>query len=584
MECGIVVLPRNSRRLCFFSLQAWLGAQRDLRAAGSFYNTAGGLDLRTQNCSSRLRAFETLDMGSIDPNVEKWAARLQNLTVTPLSRDYPESSSVLDAAAKRPIEALEDSTASSSEVEALKSLCSLKYAPFTVLLTAYAILISRLTGDEDVSIGVSVDSRPFILRLPLTAARQFSSVLLAVHSQLQEAKSSGSERPPLLAIQDRLSTAILFRFAIFDGVATSSRSYGDSIETTDLVLRVLCEDGQNARLSGFYNQRLFSSVRIRAILAQIFCLVAAAASNPEESIGRLNLMTPQQRDLLPDPTRDLRWSSFRGAIQDIFSNNAEADPERICVVETKSRTSPQRTFTYRQIHEASNVLAHYLVRSGIQRGEVVMVYAHRGVDLVVAVMGVLKAGATFSVIDPAYPPDRQNIYLEVAQPRALVIIEKASKEAGQLSETVRSFISRNLDLRAEVPALALEDDGRLLGGMIEGFDVLAAYRENKTHGPGVVVGPDSTPTLSFTSGSEGKPKGVRGRHFSLAYYFDWMSERFRLSKEDKFTMLSGIAHGTSSHIESKNIRELMSSHPRSYSERHFHTAIFRCSTVGPSQR
>ena len=241
--------------------------------------------------------------------------------------------------------------------------------------------------------------------------------------------------------------------------------------------------------------------------------------------------------LLPDPTTDLHWSDFRGAIQDIFHENALRHPDRPCVVETVGRT-----FSYLQIDQASNILAHHLVQSGVQRNEVVMVYAHRGVDLVVAVMGVLKAGATFSVIDPAYPPDRQNIYLDVARPRALVVIEKASQEAGQVADKVRAFIAEHLELRTEVPALALQEDGTLLGGSVLGVDVLYAQTPLRAESPGVVVGPDSTPTLSFTSGSEGRPKGVCGRHFSLAYYFPWMAQRFSLTPEDRFTMLSGIAH------------------------------------------
>ncbi|KAH8687352.1 L-aminoadipate-semialdehyde dehydrogenase-like protein large subunit [Tricladium varicosporioides] len=245
---------------------------------------------------------------------------------------------------------------------------------------------------------------------------------------------------------------------------------------------------------------------------------------------------------LPDPTADLHWSAFRGAIQDIFAANAEAHPDRLCVVETATATSPRREFTYLQINEASNILAHHLVQSGIQRGEVVMSYSHRGVDLVVTVMGILKAGATFSVIDPSYPPDRQNIYLDVARPRALVVIDKATREAGELTEKVRHFIHEHLELRTEVPGLELKDDGTLIGGKIDGKDVLSEQVSLKSKGPGVVVGPDSTPTLSFTSGSEGRPKGVRGRHYSLAYYFDWMAEQFKLTKDDKFTMLSGIAH------------------------------------------
>ncbi|KAI5927913.1 L-aminoadipate-semialdehyde dehydrogenase-like protein large subunit [Camillea tinctor] len=245
---------------------------------------------------------------------------------------------------------------------------------------------------------------------------------------------------------------------------------------------------------------------------------------------------------LPDPTSDLHWSAFRGAIQDIFTENAKKHPDRLCVVETASSTSPRREFTYRQIDEASNIVAHHLVQAGIQRNEVVMSYSHRGVDLVVTVMGILKAGATFSVLDPSYPPDRQIIYLDVARPRALVVIAKATREAGQISDKVRSFITETLEIRTEIPALELSDDGTLVGGAIGGKDVLAGQAALKENGPGVLVGPDSHPTLSFTSGSEGRPKGVLGRHYSLAYYFDWMAERFRITPDDKITMLSGIAH------------------------------------------
>ena len=152
------------------------------------------------------------------------------------------------------------------------------------------------------------------------------------------------------------------------------------------------------------------------------------------------------------------------------------------------------------------------------------------------------AGATFSVLDPLYPPDRQVIYLDVSRPRGIIILQRAIEEAGQLTQIVKDFIVQTLDLRVQIPALKLQDDGTLIGGIVNGEDCLEEHASNKTSMPGVLVGPDSTPTLSFTSGSEGRPKGVKGRHYSLAYYFDWMAERFGLSENDSFTMLSGIAH------------------------------------------
>ncbi|KAK4231115.1 hypothetical protein QBC38DRAFT_466864 [Podospora fimiseda] len=245
---------------------------------------------------------------------------------------------------------------------------------------------------------------------------------------------------------------------------------------------------------------------------------------------------------LPDPTIDLDWSGYVGSIQEHFRAQVEAHPERTCVVETKSSTTPERRFTYRQIYEASNTLAWHLHNAGVTNGDVVMIWAHRSVDLVVALMGILASGATMTVLDPAYPPARQQIYLEVSQPRALLRIGRATDENGPLAPMVQQYIDENLQLKAEVPDLRLRDDGSLHGGEIDGKDIFADVRQLASAPPDVIVGPDSNPTLSFTSGSEGRPKGVLGRHFSLVKYFGWMAERFGLSSESRYTLLSGIAH------------------------------------------
>jgi L-aminoadipate-semialdehyde dehydrogenase len=148
-----------------------------------------------------------------------------------------------------------------------------------------------------------------------------------------------------------------------------------------------------------YNQILFSPKRIQYLFSQLATIIETGAQQQSMPVGQIPLSdSGVEGSPLPDPTADLHWSQWRGAITDIFSKNAKAHPERTCIVESMDNSSETITYNYEQIHHASNTVAHHLVASGIQREDVVMIYAYRGVDLVIAIMGVLKAGATFSVI------------------------------------------------------------------------------------------------------------------------------------------------------------------------------------------
>ena len=106
---------------------------------------------------------------------------------------------------------------------------------------------------------------------------------------------------------------------------------------------------------------------------------------------------------LPDPTIDLDWSGYVGSIQERFGEVARQHPDRVCVIETKSSEAPKRTFTYKQIYEASNALAHYLHDVGVTNGDVVMIWAHRSVDLVVSMMGTLVCSLVVMSVPLALP-------------------------------------------------------------------------------------------------------------------------------------------------------------------------------------
>ncbi|PWN25115.1 large subunit of L-aminoadipate-semialdehyde dehydrogenase [Jaminaea rosea] len=470
--------------------------------------------------------------------------------------------------------------------------------PFHFLLAAFVVLLHRYTGDTDIVIGTNSPKtgEPLILRIPIEAGDPFWQLVRRVQAVEAEAASDNAPYEDIVARLQSSSSSTsngapsspIFRVRFFDETTGSATNFLQSTAlTTDLTVFVTgpgfnldasadadtsasvetlkpgaasgtATPSRSARdpllpalsLHLSYNALLFSSSRTKHLLAQLSRIINEVAAHPTTSVGTISLRTAAENAILPNPKEDLDFCGFMGSITSIFERNAKAHPERRAIAESlpgpadamelPAPASEIRSITYQELDRASNVLAHHLISNGVQRGEVVTTYAYRGADLVVSVLATLKAGAVFSVIDPAYPPVRQNIYLQVAKPRAIVVLAKA----GSLHANVRKCIQEELEVRVEVPALELLDGGKVRGGSASqgGADVLDSAQSKASQSTNILLGPDSPATLSFTSGSTGIPKGVFGRHHSLTHFFPWMGTRFNIGSGDRFTMLSGIAH------------------------------------------
>ncbi|KAG6861299.1 hypothetical protein C0995_001854 [Termitomyces sp. Mi166 len=503
-----------------------------------------------------------------DERLARVVAKLQSLPSISLPTDYPRPTGVHKVIEAAHVAQLSDQTSLSLLKLALynegedgdddDSVDESRPSAFHLLLAAFTVLLHRYTGDTDVVIGSSsaTERDPLVLRLSIEPTDPFWAVVRRVQQVEREAEA---DAVPFEALTKELNKdkdegleSPIFRVRFFDETDNPQDTFIRSTSlTSDLTIFVTRPPvstrsalAPQISLRIIYNSLLFTSSRITCIIDQLSVFLRKVAAVPLSPVGSVPLLTPAQRAKLPDPTADLNWCGWKGAITDVFSRNARQSPDRPCVIQSipaVSLTDVQErvTFTYSHILHAANILSHHLIKEGVQREEVVMIYAHRSVDLVVAVMAVLKAGATFSVIDPAYPASRQIIYLRVAQPRALVVL----KGAGTISPPVREFLSTELKIRVEVPALEVLPGGGIAGGIgASGVDVLQPHLHLADIDPNVTLGPDSVGTLSFTSGSTGIPKGVKGRHFSLTHFFPWMGERFGLDENSKFTMLSGIAH------------------------------------------
>ena len=113
-----------------------------------------------------------VETASLQDRLEQWAQRLQNLTVSPLTRDYPDNQN--QELPKRAIEAFETFKLPEDTEGKLQKLSG-SSSGFTIFLTAFVVLVARLTGDEDIAIGTTSaeDGRPFVLRVPIDASETF---------------------------------------------------------------------------------------------------------------------------------------------------------------------------------------------------------------------------------------------------------------------------------------------------------------------------------------------------------------------------------------------------------------------------
>ena len=137
-----------------------------------------------------------------------------------------------------------------------------------------------------------------------------------------------------------------------------------------------------------YKTSLFRRDRMEELLAQYIQLLQQLVDHLDRPIAELSLVTSQAQNILPDPTVSLS-DAWQEAIHTQFAQMAQKQPHRPAVVDF------QETWTYQELDKQSNQLAHYLITQGIQPGNVVAIYGHRSASLVLAWLGILKAGAAF---------------------------------------------------------------------------------------------------------------------------------------------------------------------------------------------
>lgn len=213
--------------------------------------------------------------------------------------------------------------------------------------------------------------------------------------------------------------------------------------------------------------------------------------------------------VLPDLAEPLPAVEGRRIFDDFLARTAET-PDAVAVSFGEMR------LTYAQVEARSRSLAQHLVRKGVAPGDRVAILAERGPAFVWSMLAAARAGATFVVLDSAYPEPRLNELMAIAAPRAVI-------RAG------------GADLQGLAERLASERRCRVLDADAEPDAAADAERLDRAR-------PSDTAYILFTSGSTGRPKGVAVSHDPLAHFVRWQAQEFGLTREDRVSLLSGLSH------------------------------------------
>ncbi len=433
----------------------------------------------------------------------------------------------------------EDWTLDASLVAAARGMGAHRGASlFAVLLGSFAALLSRLTGQSRVVIGIptagqSVDGHDHLVghcvnTLPLLfepdPAQPVSLTIEQAQTTLLDALEHqrytfgtllgklrigrDPSRLPLVSVMFNIDQALDQEDSAFPELQLGFASNPRSFENFELSINAVQAHGE-LRLECQYNRDLFDGATVRRWLRAYEILLRATVAQPQAILGHLHLVDEAGRRELavwqPAPTP---FDASRRA-HEFFEAQCDRAPDRMAV-----RTGTQ-ALSYAQLDARANRIAHLLRDHGVHGGALVGIALERGIDMLAAVLGVLKAGAGYVPLDPAFPQER------------LAFMVSDASLAALLTEQAHAL---RFDLRGR-PVLALD---RLA-------EELAAKPVTRLVDVADAETAEEVAYLIYTSGSTGRPKGVRVPHRATANFLSAMQARPGIRADDRLVAVTTLS-------------------------------------------
>ncbi|MDR6232875.1 non-ribosomal peptide synthase/polyketide synthase [Pseudomonas oryzihabitans] len=381
----------------------------------------------------------------------------------------------------------------------------------TLAQAAWALVLHRYSGDDDLSFGVTVAGRPldqpqmqrtvglFINSVPLrvrlperttdTPVLEWLRALLEANLALRE-----HEYLPLVAIQEAsevpkgqplFDSLFVFENAPVDATvldrAQGLKATSDSGRThTNFPLTVVCYPGDDLGLHLSYDRRYFDAATIERLLADFRRLLLAVAAGIEGRFAELALEDPTERQfLLETCNASARDYPLEQSYVQLFEARVAAHPQRIA-----AQCGP-RSLSYAELNAQANRLGHRLRAVGVGFDDPVALLAERDLPLLGMMVGSFKAGAGYLPLDPTHPEERLGHILALSRARVLVCSAGCRAQAEDLLEQLACV---------ERPRLLVWEDVQAAAGSVADL--------------GIHSGPQHLAYIIYTSGSTGTPKGV----------------------------------------------------------------------------
>ncbi|MBC9908991.1 non-ribosomal peptide synthase/polyketide synthase [Chitinophaga varians] len=390
---------------------------------------------------------------------------------------------------------------------------------FMTMLAAFKVLLYRYTGQEDICVGSPIANRtqqtiePLIgffvntiaLRSNLAGNPDFLSLLKQVKTTLLEAyqyQDAPFEKIVEAVVSDRdISRTPLFQVMFIlqnlpdvpdlqlDDVQVTMQPITNSTSKFDLTVDVTTTD-TGLRFRVEYCSDLYEEATIARMMEHYLVLLEAIVAAPSQQIGALPMLAAAEEQQLLQTFNDTASRYPAGkAVIDLFEAQVQQTPDAVAVVFGADQ------YTYRQLNERANQLAHYLRKKRAVENTLIPVCMSRSLGMITAIVGILKAGATYVPVDPAYPEVRIRYILSDTH-FTLMVTDTASQ--GLLPA----------DIAAE-RILVLSAD------LLSGQPVTDLPRHTS---------PDKLTYLIYTSGSTGQPKGVEMPDKALFNLLCWQQQ------------------------------------------------------------